>query len=103
VQLFNDRPGQEPFSELSLVVNHPSKRCGDVFTVTAKATGGLSPYTFTWVNATPVSPSYAPTNYAEMSMGQGSVTVQSADGQVRTYSIRVPINCTGTGGGGVIP
>jgi hypothetical protein len=104
VQLFDDRTGLETFSELSLSVTHPPNRCGNVFYVTAKATGGLSPYTFTWVNATPVSPSYAPTNMAEMTMGSGSVTVQSADGQTRTYSIRVPINCTGTGGGGgVIP
>lgn len=103
VQLFDDRAGLEPFAALSLSVTHPATRCGDVFYVTAKATGGLSPYTFTWVNATPVSPSYAPTNMAEMSAGQGSVTVQSADGQVRSYSIRVPINCTGGGGGGVIP
>ena len=103
VQLFNDRTGLEPFSLLTLAVTHPANRCGDVFSVTAKATGGLSPYTFTWVNATPVSPPYAPTNFAEMSMGQGSVTVQSADGQTATYSIRVPIKCTGGGGGGVIP
>lgn len=103
VQLFDDRAGLEPFSLLTLSVTHPANRCGDVFSVTAKATGGLSPYTFTWVNATPVSPSYAPTNFAEMSMGQGSVTAQSADGQTATYSIRVPIKCTGTGGGGVIP
>ncbi|HEX5889500.1 MAG TPA: hypothetical protein VFY61_12395 [Pyrinomonadaceae bacterium] len=102
VQLFDDRTGLEPFSTLSLSVTHPAYRCGDVFYVTAKATGGLSPYTFTWVNAMPVSPSYAPTNMAEMSAGQGSVTVQSADGQTSTYSIRVPIKCTGTGGG-VIP
>lgn len=103
VQLFDDRTGLEPFVALSLSVTHPANRCGDVFSVTAKATGGLSPYTFTWVNAIPVSPSYAPTNYAEMSAGQGSVTVQSADGQTATYSIRVPIKCTGGGGGGVIP
>ena len=100
VQLFADRAGQEPFTALSLSVSHPSTRCGNVFSVIAKATGGLSPYVFTWVNATPVSPSYAPTNMAEMSAGQGSVTVQSADGQVRTYSIRVALNCTGGGGGG---
>ncbi len=100
VQLFADRAGMEPFTMLSLSVSHPSSRCGNVFYVTAKATGGLSPYVFTWVNATPVSPSYAPTNMAEMTAGQGSVTVQSADGQMRTYSIRVPLNCTGGGGGG---
>lgn len=103
VQLFDDRAGQEPFTVLNLTVTHPSKRCIDPFYVTAKATGGLSPYTFSWVNTTPVSPAYAPTNLAEMTAGQGSVTVQSADGQTRTYSIRVPINCTGTGGGGQIP
>lgn len=103
VQIFADRAGQEPFTVLNLFVTHPSKRCGDVFYVTAKATGGLSPYTFTWSNTTPVSPPYAPTNLAEMTAGQGSVTVQSADGQTRTYSIRVPINCGGGGGGGQIP
>ena len=103
VQLFADRTGQETFSLLNLTVTHPSKRCGDVFYVTAKATGGLSPYTFTWTNATPVSPSYAPTNLAEMSAGQGTVSVQSADGQTRVYNIRVPILCTGGGGGGQIP
>lgn len=100
VQLFNDRVGQEPFTVLALSVSHPSKRCIDPFYVTASATGGLSPYTFTWTNTTPLSPSYAPTNVAEMTAGQGSVTVQSADGQVRTYNIRVPINCGGGGGGG---
>jgi len=102
VQLFDDRVGQETFSLLELSVSHPAFRCGEAFDVIARATGGLSPYTFTWSNATPVSPSYAPTNYATMTAGQGSVTVQSADGQMRTYSIRVPIKCTG-GGGGVIP
>jgi len=103
VQLFDDRVGQETFSLLELSVSHPAFRCGEAFDVIARATGGLSPYTFTWSNATPVSPSYAPTNYATMTAGQGSVTVQSADGQMRTYSIRVPIKCTGGGGGGVIP
>jgi hypothetical protein len=103
VQLFDDRVGQETFSLLELSVTHPAFRCGEAFDVIAKATGGLSPYTFTWSNATPVSPPYAPTNYATMTAGQGSVTVQSADGQMRTYSIRVPIKCTGGGGGGVIP
>jgi hypothetical protein len=103
VQLFDDRAGQETFSLLELSVTHPAFRCGEEFDVIAKATGGLSPYTFTWSNATPVSPPYAPTNYATMTAGQGSVTVQSADGQMRTYSIRVPIKCTGGGGGGVIP
>ncbi len=100
VQLFADRVGQETFTPLSLFVTHPPNRCGNSFSVTAKATGGLSPYTFTWSNATPLSPAYAPTNMAEMTAGQGTVTVQSADGQVRTYNIRVPINCTGGGGGG---
>ena len=103
VQLFDDRAGQETFSLLELSVTHPAFRCGDAFEVVARATGGLSPYTFTWSNATPLSPPYAPTNYATMTAGQGSVTVQSADGQMRTYSIRVPIKCTGGGGGGVIP
>jgi hypothetical protein len=103
VQLFADRAGQETFSPLTLSVSHPSKRCIDPFYVTAIATGGLSPYTFTWVNTTPLSPPSAPTNLAEMTAGQGSVTVQSADGQTRTYSIRVPINCGGGGGGGQIP
>ena len=102
VQLFDDRAGVEPVGLLELSVSHPAYRCGEAFDVIAKATGGLSPYTFTWVNATPVSPPYAPTNYATMTAGSGSVTVQSADGQIRTYSIRVPIKCTGTGGG-VIP
>lgn len=103
VQLFDDRAGLEPLTQLSLSVTHPPNRCGNVFYVTAKATGGLSPYAFTWTNATPVSPSYAPTNMAEMTAGQGSVTVQSADGQTRSYNIRVPINCGGGGGGGQIP
>lgn len=103
VQLFDDRAGLEPFSLLELSVSHPANRCGEAFDVIARATGGLSPYTFTWVNATPVSPSNAPTNMAVMTAGQGSVTVQSADGQLRTYSIRVPIKCTGGGSGGVIP
>lgn len=102
VQLFDDRPGLEPFTLLNLSVSQPASRCGNVFTVTAKATGGLSPYFFTWTNATPVSPSNAPTNTAEMTAGQGTVTVQSADGQMRTFNIRVPISCTGGGGGGQI-
>jgi hypothetical protein len=105
VQLFDDRLGAEPFTVLTLSVTHPATRCGNVFTVTARATGGLSPYVFTWTNATPASPPYAPTNLADMTAGQGTVTVQSADGQLRSYSIRVPLNCTGGGGGGggVIP
>ncbi len=103
VQLFDDRAGVEPFTLLNLSVTHPSKRCGEAFYVTAKATGGQSPYTFTWTNVTPLSPPYAPVNLAEMTAGQGTVTVQSADGQIRTYNIRVPINCGGGGGGGQIP
>lgn len=104
LQLFDDRAGLEPFTVLNLSVAHPSKRCGEPFYVTATATGGQSPYTFTWTNVTAVlSPPYAPVNYAEMTAGQGTVTVQSADGQMRTYNIRVPINCGGGGGGGQIP
>jgi hypothetical protein len=94
--------GAEPFTVLNLSVTQPASRCGNVFYVTAKATGGLSPYFFTWTNATPVSPSNAPINTAEMTAGQGTVTVQSADGQIRSYNIRVPISCTGGGGGGQI-
>jgi hypothetical protein len=103
VQLFADRVGQEPTTVLSLAVTQPNKRCGNSFYVTAKATGGLSPYTFTWANATPITPANAPTNTAEMTAGQGDVTVQSADGQTRSYHISVPINCGGGGGGGQIP
>jgi hypothetical protein len=103
IQLFADRAGLEPTTVLSLSVTHPAKRCGNAFEVIARATGGLSPYTFTWTNATPLSPSYAPINVAEMTAGQGTVTVQSADGQIRSYNIRVPINCGGGGGGGQIP
>jgi hypothetical protein len=101
VQLFDDRAGLEPFTLLNLSVAHPSKRCGEAFYVTATATGGQSPYNFTWTNVTPVSPPNAPVNYGEMTAGQGSVTVQSADGQTRSYNISVPIKCGG--GGGPIP
>jgi hypothetical protein len=102
-EITGGRPGMEPFTLLNLSGAHPATRCGNVFDVTAKGTGGLSPYFFIWTNATPVSPSYAPTNLAEMTAGQGNVPVQSADAQIRSYNIRVAMSCTGGGGGGQIP
>ncbi|HYP29801.1 MAG TPA: hypothetical protein VE262_24040 [Blastocatellia bacterium] len=96
VQLFDDRPGLEPSTPLSLSMTYPTNRCAEVFSVTARATGGQSPYTFTWTGATPTSSANDPTNTAYVyAYTQGTVTVQSADGQTRTASFRLTPQCTG--------
>jgi hypothetical protein len=96
VQLFDDRAGQEPSSPLSLTMTFPTSSCREVFPVTAKATGGQSPYTFTWTNATPASPPDAPNNtgYVDAYV-QASVTVRSADGQTQSRNLYFSTYCTG--------
>jgi hypothetical protein len=101
VQIFDDRPGFEPLTTLNLSMVLPTNRCGDTFGVTAKATGGYSPYTFTWTHATPLSAPYEPHNSAEvMAYLLATVTVRSADGQTRSTSFKITPQC---GGGTVLP
>jgi hypothetical protein len=96
VQLFDDRPGLEPYTPLSLTMTYPTNRCGDTFSVTARATGGQSPYTFTWTNATPTSAPNDPVNTAYVfAYAQASLTVRSADGQTRSTSFTITPYCTG--------
>lgn len=71
VQLFDDRPGVEPSTPLSLTMSYPTDRCSESFSVTARATGGQSPYTFVWRNATPISPPDSPSNIAEVYVDKG--------------------------------
>lgn len=101
VQLFADRAGVEPTTTLNLTMTFPTNRCADTFSVTARATGGQSPYTFTWTHATPTSPSYAPNNTASVYANViATVTVTSADGQTRSQNFRITPSCTG---GGYLP
>jgi hypothetical protein len=101
VQLFDDRPGVEPFTLLTLSMVFPTNRCSEMFSVTAKASGGQSPYNFVWTAATPTSPPYAPNNTADVFANRlATVTVTSADGQTRSQSFKLSTSCSG---GGVIP
>ena len=101
VQLFADRAGVEPTTLLNLSMVYPTNRCSDRFYVTAKATGGQSPYTFTWTNATPQSAPWEPNNSAEVyAYMLAAVTVTSADGQARSTSFKITPQCSG---GTVLP
>ncbi len=96
VQLFADRAGLEPASQLNLTMVYPTNRCSESFSITAKASGGALPYNFTWTNATPMSPPYSAINTAQVWAGMlGSVTVTSADGQTRSASFRITTFCSG--------
>jgi hypothetical protein len=96
VQLFDDRPGYEPSSPLSLAISNPTRTCTEVFTVTATATGGLSPYSFVWTGASPSSASSDPSNTASVWTYQtATVRVTSADGQTATRSLYYEPYCTG--------
>jgi hypothetical protein len=89
VQLFDDRPGVEPVRVLNLSLSLPTNRCADIFHVTARATGGYLPYTFTWTNATPLSAPSDPNNSAQVfAYMLATVTVTSADGQTRSTSFK---------------
>jgi hypothetical protein len=101
VQLFDDRPGIEPLTQLNLSMVLPTNRCADNFSVTAKVTGGYSPYTFTWTNATPMSAPWEPNNSAQiMAYLLVTVNVTSADGQTRSTSFKITPQCSG---GSVLP
>lgn len=101
VQLFADRAGVEPTTLLNLSMVYPTNRCSDTFNVTAKATGGQSPYSFTWTNATPQSAPWEPNNSAEVyAYMLATVTVASADGQTRSTSFKITPQCSG---GAVLP
>ena len=101
VQLFADRAGVEPTTLLNLSMVYPTNRCSDTFNVTAKATGGQSPYSFTWTNATPQSAAWEPNNSAEVyAYMLATVTVASADGQTRSTSFKITPQCSG---GAVLP
>ena len=101
VQLFDDRAGVEPTTVLNLSVGLPTNRCADIFYVTARATGGHAPYTFTWTNATPMSPPWEWNNSAQViAYMLATVTVTSADGQTRSSSFKITPQCSG---GTVLP
>jgi hypothetical protein len=101
VQLFDDRPGYEPIAPLTLSMTYPYNYCDTVFWVTAHARGGQAPYTFTWTNATPYSTPNDPNNSAYVySYTLATVTVQSADGQVRSTDMYFMTDC---GSGEIIP
>lgn len=85
VQLFDDRPGYEPTSPLSLALSTLGSTCVDVATVTAVASGGRAPYTFTWMNASPISGANDPRNSAYVfAYSPATVTLRDADGQTQT-------------------
>ncbi len=88
VQLFDDRHQYEPTPPLRLSVRHPSSMCTETFIVTATATGGQSPYHFTWTGASPFSSPSDPTNTAVVyAYTPATVTVGSADGQTRSSNL----------------
>jgi hypothetical protein len=97
VQIFDDRAGLEPYTPptpLSLSIVYPTNRCTETFLVTAKATGGQPPYTFTWANADPISSANDPNNRAYVyAFSQATVTVLGADGQTRTANIYLTPRC----------
>lgn len=96
VQLFDDRPGQEPASPLSLSTRYPTSSCRETFPVTVTATGGQSPYTFTWTNATAVSGPNDPSNTAYVdAYVRAYLTVRSADGQTQSQSYYFRTYCSG--------
>lgn len=97
VQLFDDRAGLEPYTPpvpttpLSVSISYPSNRCTGEFLVTAVATGGQAPYTFTWTNADPISPN---SNRAYISSGiQANVIVGDANGQTVTAYAYITTYC----------
>jgi hypothetical protein len=101
VQLFDDRPGYEPIAPLTLSMTYPYNYCDTTFWVTAHALGGQAPYTFTWTNATPYSTPNDPNNSAYVYADTlATVTVQSADGQVRSTDMYFMTDC---GSGEIIP
>jgi hypothetical protein len=102
VQLFDDRPGYEPVAPLTLTLTPPANRCTEMFTVTAYATGGSLPYTYSWSSAWPQSAPNANPNYAQLLTGRtATVTVRSADGQSISRAMTLTTYCPP--GGGDIP
>jgi hypothetical protein len=96
VQLFDDRVDYEPVAPLQLYVSVPWYDCAYTAYATASASGGVSPYTFTWTSATPYSAPGDSTNYAEVyAYTTAAVTVQSADGQTRSQSFYYEPYCYG--------
>lgn len=95
VQLFDDRPGYEPITPLSLTITYPYDRCADSFWVTASARGGQPPYTFTWTDAYPYSAPSDPNNSAVVNAYTwATVTVQSADGQTGSSYVYLETYCS---------
>lgn len=88
VQLFDDRPGSESGNisvPLNVSILYPRNLCDTRFLITAISGGGQNPHTFTWVNATPLSPG---SNQAYVSSGvRASITVRDATGQALTVPI----------------
>lgn len=100
VQLFDDRPTYEPIAPLSLSLTYPYDYCYEPFWVTAHASGGQAPYTFTWTDAYPYStPNDANNSAYVYAYTSATVTVQSADGQTRSANMYFTPYC----GGGEIP
>lgn len=96
VQLFDDRPDYEHVAPLTMSLSSSSSTCNDTILVTATATGGKLPYTFTWMNASPVSSANDPSNTARVySYMMATVTVQSADGQTLSNNYNFEPYCSG--------
>lgn len=99
VPLFDDLPGYEPPTPLSVTLSHlaGTQRCGDYRLVTATATGGTPPYTFSWSNG-------ATTSSSSISQVQVpiyttiSVSVRDAAGTLRSASRYIDAYCSDGGG-----
>lgn len=102
VQLFDDRPNDQPIAPLVLRLYLPDDRCTDELWVTATAAGGQAPYTFSWTDAIAYSPAnYTPNSAIVPSYALALVTLTSADGQVRSQYVYHEPDCGG-GFGGVL-
>lgn len=95
VQLFDDRVNEEAITPLTLTLTYPTNRCTERALLTATASGGQSPYTFTWTSAEPISGPNEPRNSAYVySYATATVTVQSADGQTQSRSYTFTPYCS---------
>jgi hypothetical protein len=80
---------------LSLWVTPVDYDCSGSQVTEASATGGQTPYAFTWTNVSQVwsSPGDSP-NYADLFMNfEATVTVMDANGQTKSKSIYITPDC----------